>query len=239
VSALDYEPKSAAQKARALRGPLSERLETIAADFRERLVEYSTAMDRLVARLNARGGVGGIPKIGEVFPDFILPDSRGHLWRLATALEQGPVVLAFHRGYWCDFCHLNMAALAEISPKIEAMGSRIIAISPQNAANAAKLARDSGAEFPILCDMGLGISTLLGLTYVIDDALQRELALLQVDLNAANDGDGLLLPVTATFVLNVAGVVVARHLDPDPRTRMDCDAILQAAAAASQSAARS
>ncbi len=220
-----------------MRGPLSERLETIAADFRERLVEYSMAVDRLVERLHASGAVGGVPEVGEVFPDFILPNSQGHLWRLATALEKGPVVLAFHRGYWCDFCHLNMAALAEISPKIDALGSQIIAISPQDATNAAKLAKDSGADFPILCDMGLGISTVLGLTYVIDDALQNELALLQVDLNAANDGDGWLMPITATFVLNADGVIVARHLDPDPRTRMDCDAILQAAAAC-QSAAR-
>lgn len=221
-----------------MRGPLSDRLDLIAADFRERLAAYSRAMDRLVARLHASGAVGGVPEIGEVFPDFILPDSRGHLWRLATALEKGPVVLAFHRGYWCDFCHLNMAALAEISPKIKAMGSQIVAISPQNAANADKLARDSGAEFPVLCDMGLGISTLLGLSYVIDDALQHELALLQVDLNAANDGDGRLMPITATFVLDPAGVIVARHLDPDPRTRMDGEVLLQAAAAC-QSAARS
>ncbi len=221
-----------------MRDSLADRLETIAADFRERLVEYSQAVDRLVARLHATGAVGSVPEVGEVFPDFILPDSQGQLWRLSTALEKGPVVLAFHRGYWCDFCHLNMAALAEISPAIDALGSQIIAISPQNATNAAKLARDSGADFPILCDMGLGISTVLGLTYVIDDTLQNELALLQVDLNAANDGDGWLMPITATFVLNAYGVIVARHLDPDPRIRMDCDAIVQAAAAC-QSAARS
>lgn len=221
-----------------MQGPLSERLELIAADFRERLVEYSRAMDALVARLHASGAVGGVPEVGEVFPDFILPDSRGHLWQLASALAKGPVVLAFHRGYWCDFCHLNMAALAEISPRVAAMGSQIVAISPQNATNAAKLARDSGADFPILCDMGLGISTILGLTYVIDDALQNELALLQVDLNAENDGDGSLMPITATFVLNGDGIIVARHLDPDPRTRMDCDAIVQAASAC-HSAARS
>lgn len=209
----------------------------IAADFRERLVEYSMAVDRFVARLHASGAAGGVPEIGEVFPDFILPDSQGHLWRLATALEKGPVVLAFHRGYWCDFCHLNMAALAEISPQVAAMGSQIIAISPQSAVNAAKLVRDSGADFPILCDMGLGLSTVLGLTYVIDDALQNELALLQVNLFAENDGDGWLMPITATFVLNSNGIIVARHVDPDPRTRMDCDAIVQAAAAC-QSAAR-
>lgn len=235
---MEYKPDPAAEKALAMRGPLSERLALIADDFRLRLVEYSVALDRLIARLHASGAMGGVPEVGEVFPDFILPDAQGHLWRLADALEKGPVVLAFHRGYWCDFCHLNMKSLAEINPQIKGLGSQIVAISPQNATNAAMLARDAGADFPVLCDVGLGISTLLGLSYVIDDDLQRELLLLEVDLNAANGGDGWLMPITATFVLNTGGVVVARHLDPDPRTRMDSDAIIQAAADA-QSAARS
>lgn len=213
-----------------MQGPLSERLAIIAADFRERFVDYTRTVDKVVARLTASGAIDALPDIGEVFPDFILPDSQGQLWRLANALEKGPVVLAFHRGYWCDFCHLNMKALAEISQKIQAMGCQIVAVSPQNAANAAKLAKDADADFPILCDVGLGVSTVLGLSYFIDDDLEHELSLLQVDLNAENSGYGWLMPITATFVLNSDGKIAARHIDPDPRTRMNDDAILQAAA---------
>jgi peroxiredoxin len=238
VRDVEDKPDPVVIKALATQGPLSERLALIADDYRVRFVDYTRAMDRLVARLNGSGAMGGVPDMGDVFPDFILPDARGRLWRLADALERGPVVLAFHRGYWCDFCHLNMKSLAEISPRITELGSQIVAISPQNATHAAKLMSESGAEFPVLCDIGLGVSTLLGLSYVIDDDLQRELMLLEVDLNAANDGHGWLMPITATFVLNGQGVVAARHLDPDPRTRMDAEAIIQAAVKV-QSAARS
>lgn len=238
VEVVEYKPEAAARRARELQAPVSERLAIIAADFRVRLADYTRAVDRLVARLEASGALRAVPDVGEVFPDFILPDSAGRLWRLADALDRGPIVLAFHRGYWCDFCHLNMKALAEISPRLEAVDCRIVAISPQNAATATQLARDAGAAFPILCDVGLGISTVLGLSYVIDDDLQRELALLQVDLDAANMGDGWLMPITATFVLDRSGRIVARHVDPDPRTRMDGEAILQAACDV-QSAARS
>jgi peroxiredoxin len=227
---LEYQPDEAARRALEMQqAPLSERLELIATDFRERLADYSRAVDRLVARLRASGAIEALPDVGEVFPDFILPDSHGRLWRLADALEEGPVVLSFHRGYWCDFCHVNMKALAEISPRVEALGCQIVAISPQNAEYAEKLARDSGASFTSLCDVGLGVSTVLGLSYVIDDDLQRELALLQVDLNEANLGHGSLMPITASFVLDTDGRIVARHVDPDPRLRMDSEAILQAA----------
>jgi peroxiredoxin len=212
-----------------MNAPLSERLALVAADFRERFADYSRAVDRLVARLRASGAIESLPDVGEVFPDFILPDSQGRLWRLADALENGPVVLSFHRGYWCDFCHLNMTSLAEISPRLEALGCQIVAISPQNAENAARLATETGAEFTVLCDVGLGVSTVLGLSYVIDDDLQRELALLQVDLNEANLGHGSIMPITASFVLDSDGRITARHVDPDPRLRMDGDTILQAA----------
>ncbi len=235
---MDFKPEGSTLKARAMTGPVSDRLAIIADDFRDRFPDYSRAMDELAARLRANAANAAAPEVGEVFPDFILPDSHGRLWRLAEALEEGPVVLAFHRGYWCDFCHLNMKALAEISPRLEAMGARMVAISPQNAENAAKLARDEGAEFTVLCDIGLGISTVLGLSYVIDNDLQHQLEVLQVDLNVANVGHGLLMPITATFVLGTDGRVAARHVDPDPRLRMDGDAILQAASVL-QSAARS
>lgn len=226
---MEYEPEAAARIALAMEGPVSDRLRIIADDFRARLADYSRAIDKLVARLHDSNAIAGIPEVGEIFPDFILPDARGRLWRLAEALLDGPLVLSFHRGYWCDFCHLNMTALAEMAPKLAADGCGIVAISPQNAENAGKLARDAGAEFPVLCDVGLGISTVLGLTYVIDDALRHELAVLQVDLDEANLGNGSLMPITASFVLAQNGVIMARHVDPDPRLRMGGEAILQAA----------
>ncbi len=210
-------------------GPLSVRLRMIDDDFRTRLTDYTLAMDKLVARLHAGNAISGIPKIGEIFPDFILPDARGRLWRLEDALKNGPLVLSFHRGYWCDFCHLNMTALAEISPQLAAVGCQIVAISPQNAENAGKLAAAAGADFPVLCDVGLGISTVLGLSYVVDDQLRNELSLLQVDLEEANLGNGSLMPITASFVLAQNGVITARHVEPDPRLRMDSRAIVQAA----------
>jgi peroxiredoxin len=218
--------------------PLAERLAAVATDIRTRLVDYTTAMDNLVARLVQSGAGTTAPAVGDVFPDFILPDGNNNLWQLSVALKDGPVVLAFHRGYWCDFCTINMRALAEISPRITGIGSRIVAISPEHGGQSSQLAKAADADFPVLCDIGLGLSTLLGLTFVVDDALRHELERLGVDITVGNGMAGWILPIPATFVLDAAGRVVARHVDPDPRIRMDPDAILQAATAC-QSAARS
>jgi peroxiredoxin len=218
--------------------PLSARLAAVADDLRLRHVDYTKAMDALVARLSALGAGKSSPAVGDIFPDVILPDATGKLWHLASALKEGPVVVCFHRGYWCDFCIINMTALVEINHEVQALGGQIVAISPENAEQTACLAADAGTTLRVLCDMGLGVATLLGLTYVVDDDFRRELAKFDVDITKGNGGSGWILPLSATFVLDATGRVVVRHVDPDPRTRMDPVAIVQAVAKC-QSAARS
>ncbi|MEK6779978.1 MAG: redoxin domain-containing protein [Candidatus Deferrimicrobiota bacterium] len=44
-------------------------------------------------------GVTG-PSIGELVPDFTLPNQRGETVRLSDRLSRDPVVLNFYRGVW-------------------------------------------------------------------------------------------------------------------------------------------
>jgi len=43
-------------------------------------------------------------QIGDAAPAFELPDTSGGTTSLASALEGGPAVLVFNRGYWCSYC---------------------------------------------------------------------------------------------------------------------------------------
>ncbi len=228
---------SAIAKARAMQGPLADRLRAIADAYKVEIPNYSLALDRFVARLRDAGAGQTAPNVGDVFPDFTLPDAKGKLWHLDRCLAKGPVVFSFHRGSWCDFCQLNMRTLSEIAPKIAAFGGQIRAVAPEKSTQNAVFHAEATSSFPILRDVGLGVSTMLGLTCFVDEALRHELEVLQVDINAANGGAGWLVPIPATFVLDMEGRVVARHVDADPRARIDGDVILQAATA-SQSPAR-
>lgn len=218
--------------------PLAERLAATERDFRTRLRDYSLAMDDLVARLVQNRAGTTAPAIGDTFPDFVLPDSAGHLWQLSRILAEGPVVVAFHRGNWCNFCDVNMESLAAISPFLRRMGCGVAAISPETADRSGEMAANAGADFPVLCDIGLAVSTMAGLSFVVDDNMRHELERLDVDIPGGNANEGWILPIPATFVLDRAGRVVARHVDPDPRRRMDPAAIVHAATVC-QSAARS
>ena len=40
------------------------------------------------------------PGVGQVAPDFALPDSTGELRRLSELVQAGPCVVVFYRGHW-------------------------------------------------------------------------------------------------------------------------------------------
>jgi peroxiredoxin len=54
------------------------------------------------------------------------------------------------------------------------------------------------------------------------------------DLAESQGNDSWFLPVPATFIVGRDGVIKARHVDPDYRTRMEIDALLSALRLAAQ-----
>jgi peroxiredoxin len=43
---------------------------------------------------------GTAPNVGDVAPDFVLPDARDHAIRLSELCAARPLVLVFYRGHW-------------------------------------------------------------------------------------------------------------------------------------------
>ena len=46
-------------------------------------------------------------RVGELAPDFTLPNAEGEPVRLSERLARGPVVLSLYRGAWCPYCNLQ------------------------------------------------------------------------------------------------------------------------------------
>lgn len=219
-------------RARRTGGPLSARLGVVSDAFRRFLPTYDAAVERFVARLAAAGAGTAAPQVGTPLPDFVLPDSEGRLVTLAELLTLGPVVVAINRGVWCPLCRTAVAAYAEIEPAIRAAGSSFVAISPQRAAHGQRHRADAAAGFPMLSDIDLAYATQIGLTVPLGEELRQHYQAVAIDLAAIYGSSNAFLPIPATFVVASDGTIVARHVDPDPRTRMEPAAILQALARA-------
>ena len=62
-----------------------------------------------------------------------MTDSDGQLVDLASLLSKGPLVISFNRGPWCDYCGLELHALARAYPDIVAAGGEVVSIVPETA----------------------------------------------------------------------------------------------------------
>ena len=218
--------EQAFQEVRNRHLPLGERLKYIAQCVREGSPQFAVAVDTFVSRLETAQAGGGAPQVGEIMPDFVLPDHEGRLVRLAALLQQGPVVLAFHRGHWCPYCRLNMVGLAEI--EMQAKPAQLVAISSELQQFTRQLRTEAGAQFPFLTDLDGGYALSVNLAIWVDEAMSSMIGGAGWNIPQYQGGDAWFLPVPAVFVLGRDGVIVGRHVDPDYRRRMELDALLSA-----------
>jgi peroxiredoxin len=213
---------------------LNDRLAAYAERLKELNFPFSEAYDTLVSRL-IEGEVGATaPNVGEVMPAFLLPGPDGRLYSLDELCREGPVVLSFNRGHWCPFCKIELRTIAQFHDEISAHGGQVVSIVPDRQQFVKQLRSVTAGTLIILSDIDNGYSLTLGLVMWLGDKLHELMLGRGFHLETYQGNDGWFVPVPATFVLDRRGIVVARHVDPDFRTRMGIRDILAALGAANR-----
>lgn len=204
--------------------PLGDRLKAIADEVRLKGPDFAVAVDDFITRLEAAQAGEGAPMVGETMPGFIMPDQDGRLVSLEEITDEGPAVLAYHRGHWCPYCRMNMVGLAEIEGQIGP--ARIYAISAEQQTYTRKLKVESGANFPFLTDVDGGYALSINLAIWVDEFMAGLIAGAGWDIPGYQGGQAWILPVPSVFIVDADGIVRTRHVDPDYRRRMELDAIV-------------
>jgi peroxiredoxin len=176
--------------------------------------------DNLIRDLKSQNFGERALKIGDHLPDFVLPDALGNLVSASDLLVRGPLVVVFYRGAWCPYCNLELKALEEALPDIQALGAQLVAISPMTPDNSLSLAEKHSLKFPVLSDAGLKTASLFGLSYQIPLELKSFMLKAGMDLERYNGDKSWKLPVPATYVTDHDGIVVS-VVNPDWRERLD------------------
>jgi peroxiredoxin len=218
----------AIQAAIGLDAPLSERLTMIAEAIERFSPDQAAIIGRLLDRLKNHRAGGTAPAVGDRLPGFVLPDESGRTVRLGELLQSGPLVVTFLRGHWCPYCRVSAVGIAAAQDEIASLGGQLVAILPELPEFSKKLKVAAAAEFPFLTDAANGYALSLNLAIWVGLEMEKMFAEAGIDLPRYHGNSAWFLPIPATFVLDSNGKIVARHVDPDHRRRMEISDILAA-----------
>ena len=184
-------------------------------------------MHRATDELIASGQAGRALKAGDRAPEFMLKDPQGNPVSSAELLSQGPLVVTFYRGIWCPYCNMDLQALQEALPELAAQGARLVAISPQTAANSRRSQRDNKLSFPILSDPGNEVAAGFGLRFALPDYLSDLYRnAFKNDLAVVNGDASWTLPMPARYVIGQDGIIAYAEVNPDYTRRPDPSELL-------------
>jgi len=169
---------------------------------------------------------------GESAPDVTLLDTTGAPVRLHDTLRDGPAILTFFRGRWCSYCRKYLSELQAAADAIGRRGARILAVSPQTAAQSRATQAELDLAFPLFSDPGNAAAAAFGLAYTLPTGLRWAYEQLGIDLPAHNGESSFRLPVPATYTIAPDGRIRAARVDPDYTRRPSIDSLLSALARA-------
>lgn len=172
-----------------------------------------------IARVQKEGAIGRALKVGQLVPDFTLPDAFGNQVSLKSLLAKGPVVIGFYRGEWCPFCNIELRALQEVMPRMQKLGATLVAISPEKPDHGIVMTEKNKLTFPVLSDSANKVARQFGIVFQVGKELSAFARnAFKNDISLRNGQDSGELPVPALYVVDRAGVIRFAHIDVDYMT---------------------
>ncbi|HMR34120.1 MAG TPA: peroxiredoxin-like family protein [Geminicoccaceae bacterium] len=171
-------------------------------------------------------------RVGDVLPDFALPDTEGRIVTSGELLDRGPLVAAFFRGEWCPYCDVALRDLDAAWPAIRDAGASLVGILPERPEQLQVTAELKGIDFPLLSDAESRFSALCGVRYAIPDEHITFYRRAGIDLGERSGTSAWWLPLPAAYVVRQDGVIVEAFVNPDWSYRAESEALVMAARAA-------
>ena len=112
-------------------------------------------------------------KVGELAPDFALPDETGTTRALRTFLETGPVVLFFYPAAMTKGCTAESCHFRDLAAEFAAVGAHRVGISPDAVDRQAAFSEKHGFDYPLLSDVDGEVAKRFGVRRSFGPLLTR------------------------------------------------------------------
>lgn len=179
-------------------------------------------VDKSIDDLIASGIENRCLKPGNKIPEICLPDAYGKEVNIQELLKRGPVILSFYRGGWCAFCNLELRAFQMNLELIRGKSATLVAITPQKSHGTKKTMEEFHLDYPILTDAGNEVAKQFGIVFEHPDKLKSIFVeTYNIVIPEENGDDTYGLPLTATYVVDQEGRIIAAFTGADYRQRME------------------
>ena len=201
---------------------LTDQLSAFATQSASRIpAEAQVIMKDAIAALENSKIASSASKKGDTLPAITLPNAQGKNIHIQEVLKDNKVVLAFYRGGWCPFCNLELKALQEKLPEIEAKGAKLIAITPESPDNSLTTMEKNELSFDILTDRNNEVARALGLVYKLPKNLIDLYQQFGIDLTQSQGIQSNELPIAATYIVNQNGSIAYDFIEEDYKLRAE------------------
>jgi len=166
-----------------------------------------------------------------------LQDSKGATVDLSALFAEQKTILVFYRGGWCPYCNTQLAGLRDITPQLQKLGYRILAVSPELPAASAKseqMTKDAALNYQLLSDYQLNALQGFGVAYYMDAATEKTYkGTYGIQLTYDSTGQAVL-PAPAVFIISKSGEIQFSYVHINYKTRLQPRLLLLAAELANE-----
>ncbi len=207
----------------------TEQLQAISASFASQMPDEAKKLFQEKAEELAQSGLAerGL-RVGDMAPDFLLPDAWGNPVRLGELLREGPVVLSFYRGGWCPYCNLELRALQQNLPEFQKRGGKLVAISPETPDHSLATMEKNELQFLVLSDRGNRVARKFGLVFALPQELRPYYEKFGINIPGHNGEYSYEIPIPATYVIDQAQFIRFAFVNTDYRKRPEPTEVLAA-----------
>lgn len=208
---------------------LSSQLKDYQQGFLQKASEETvTVMQKATTDLELSGIIDKSLKVGDLAPDFALPNAVGETVKLSGLLSSGPVIINFYRGEWCPYCNIELHAFQQYLPEFQAANAQLVAISPSMPTKALTIQEKQNLEYPVLSDVGNKVARTYGLVFTLDATLRPLYKGFGIDIPEHNGDESYELPVPATYVIDSSGAIRYAYANADYTKRAEPADVLKA-----------
>ncbi len=162
-------------------------------------------------------------------PSFEIPRPDGSLYSFDSDNLDRPAVIIFYRGGWCPWCNRQLASLRTAEKELIDLGYDVLFVSADQEDVLRPSLEVDGIDYTLLSDNEMDVARDYGLAFRVSEETLDRYAMAGIDLEAASGYDHHILPVPATFVVGLDGMIRFVYANPNYRVRVDPELLVMAA----------